>query len=244
MTSLRVDLEVAGKDQIKPVAEYLPFVRKIAYRVARRLPSHVGVEDLIGAGVIGLMEAIRRYDSSRASNFEKFAEFRIKGAILDELRRRDLMARDARLELKKIEKVIGELTQEYGRLPEEEEVASFIGLDIHEYRSKLEKLTPIGLVSFQDMYAGGEGGEDTDPFELVAKKEAVTSLSQAIDKLNERQQQALQLYYVEDLTLKEVGEVLSVSESRVCQILSEASVRLRALMGPHFRADKESKKGE
>ena len=230
MSSSMVEAKVPTEDGLKPVAEYLPFVKKVAHRLARRLPSHVGLEDLIGAGVVGLMEAMNRYDSSRMSGFEKFAEFRVKGAILDELRRRDMMARDARLESKGLQKTIGELSQEYGRQPEEEEIAEYMGVSIEDYRSKLEKLTPVRVVSFTDVFPSNAPDSDDNPFEEFAKKELVQSLATAIERLSERQQQVLQLYYIEELTLKEVGHVLSVTESRVCQILSEATARLRSIM--------------
>lgn len=230
MSASRVEAKVPTENGLKPVAEYLPFVKKVAHRLARRLPSHVGLEDLIGAGVVGLMEAMSRYDASRMSGFEKFAEFRVKGAILDELRRRDMMARDARLESKSMQKVISELAQDYGREPDEDEVASHMGLSITEYREKLEKLTPVRVVSFTDVFPNNAPDLDDNPFEEFAKKELVQTLAKAIEKLTERQQQVLQLYYLEDLTLKEVGSVLSVTESRVCQILSEATVRLRSIM--------------
>jgi len=232
--------EVPENEGLKPVAEYLPFVKKVAYRLARRLPSHVGLEDLIGAGVVGLMEALTRYDASRMSGFEKYAEFRVKGAILDELRRRDMMARDARLESKGLQKTIGELAQEFGRQPEEEEVAEYMGITVEEYRTKLEKLTPVRVVSFTDVFPVNTPDRQDNPFDEYARKELVGKLGAAIEKLSERQQQVLQLYYLEDLTLKDIGHILSVTESRVCQILSEATIRLRSIMriGP-----KKKKKG-
>ena len=222
--------EVPEENGLKPVSEYLPFVKKVAHRLARRLPSHVGLEDLIGAGVVGLMEALNRYDPSRMSGFEKFAEFRVKGAILDELRRRDMMARDARLESKGLQRTIGELAQEFGRQPEEEEVAEYMGISVEEYRSKMEKLTPVRVVSFTDVFPVNTPDKQANPFDEFAKKELVGKLRDAIGKLSERQQRVLQLYYIEDLTLKEIGGILDVTESRVCQILSEATIRLRSIM--------------
>ena len=216
---------------LRPVAQYLPFVRKVAQRLARRLPTHVSLEDLISAGVVGLLEAMERYDSSRVTDFETYAEFRVKGSILDELRRRDMMARDARLEAKKIEKVITKLTNELGREPEEEEVSACLGLSVEELRQKLERLTPVRVVSFNDLYPGTAIAANDDPFLCAERTELSERLSKAIRKLSERQQQVLQLYYKEELTLREIGEVLSVTESRVCQIVSEATLRLRVLLG-------------
>ena len=233
--------EVPAQEPLKPVAEYLPFVKKVAHRLARRLPSHVGLDDLIGAGVVGLMEAMKRYDPARMSGFEKFAEFRVKGAILDELRRRELMARDARLESKNLEQTIAELAQSYGREPEQEEIAEYLGVSVEHYRSRLEKLTPVRVVSFSDVFPINAADSEESPFEEFAKKEMVGQLSTAIEKLSERQQQVLQLYYIEDLTLNEIGQVLGVTESRVCQILSESTIRLRSIM--NVRAPAKAKRG-
>ena len=239
MTSAVKGLEGPKKEEgLRPVTDYLPFVRRIAQRLARRLPSHVVLEDLISAGVVGLLEAMERYDTTRVTEFEKFAEFRVKGAILDELRRRDLMARDARLEAKNIEKAVQELTKELSREPEEEELAERLSLTVEELRTKLEKLTPVRVVSFTDLYPSNAPAEDADPFDDYAKKEMLERLAEAIAKLGQRHQQVLQLYYKEDLTLKEIGKVLSVTESRVCQILSEATLRLRALL-KHETGDHE-----
>jgi RNA polymerase sigma factor for flagellar operon FliA len=229
---------------LAPIEEYLPFVKRVAQRLARRLPSHIALEDLVSAGVVGLLEAMNRYDSSRVTNFEKFAEFRVKGAILDELRRRDLMARDARIESKNIESAIGELTRELSRDPEEEEIAERLDISVETLRTKLEKLTPVRVVSFTDVYPMNMPSESASPFDEFAKKELLEQMAHAITKLGERHQQVLQLYYHEDLTLKEIGRVLDVTESRVCQILSEATLRLRAILNPEAaKKDRKKRKG-
>jgi len=225
-----------GDRGLLPVQEYLPFVKKVAMRMAKRLPSHVAFEDLVSAGVVGLIEAMNRYDPEKVSEFEKYAEFRVKGAILDELRRRDLMARDARLESKNLEAVIDGLTQEYGRSPEEEEIAERLDLSVDELRTKLEKLTPVRVLSFTDVFPASAPSDEPNPFELFAQQELLEHLAKAITKLSERHQLVLQLYYKEDLTLKEIGVVLDVTESRVCQIMSEATHRLRAILQPEYKS--------
>lgn len=222
--------EQPRKPGLRPVASYLPFVRKVAQRLSRRLPTHVSLDDLVSAGVVGLLEAMERYDAQRVTDFETYAEFRVKGAILDELRRRDLMARDARLEAKNIEKALNELRHIVGREPEEEEVAAHLDLDVTALRSKLERLTPVRVVSFSDLYPTNAPANSDSPFEEVARIELLERLGKAISRLTARHQQVLQLYYREELTLREIGEVLSVTESRVCQIVSEATLRLRALL--------------
>ena len=214
-----------------PAAEYLPFVQKVARRMSRRLPSHIVFEDLVSAGVVGLLEAMDRYDAAKVDDFKSYAEFRIKGAILDDLRRRDVMARDARIKSKQIEAGICELRSELGREPEEHEIAGKMGFEVEELRDKLQKLTPVRVVSISDMSVDPTVSHHASPFDSFAKKELVGRLAGSIRKLSERQQQVLHLYYREDLNLREIGEVLGVTESRVCQIVSEATLRLRTLMG-------------
>ncbi|MBI5509021.1 MAG: FliA/WhiG family RNA polymerase sigma factor [Deltaproteobacteria bacterium] len=211
--------------------DYLPFVRKVVSRLARRLPSHVRIDDLMGAGVVGLLEAFDRYDPTRVTNFETFAEFRVKGALLDELRRRDLMARDARLAAKQIERSIAALTVKLGRPPEEAEIALHLQLSVGELRARLQKLIPVQVLSLDEVREATLASRGLDPFEAAARAELSERLAGAIDGLPQRQRQVLQLYYREELTLREIGTVLGVTESRICQILSETTLRLRAVLG-------------
>ena len=238
----RLVSETVEEEGLRPVQEYLPFVKKIAMRMARRLPSHIELDDLISAGLVGLMEAEKRYDVSRAINFEKFAEFRIKGAILDELRRRDLMARDARLESKNIESAINSITNDLGRQPEEEEIAQYLNISVDDLRIKMEKLTPVRVVSLGDVLPTTLPADNNNPFDNTLQNEMIERLQKAIAKLPTRQQQVLNLYYQEDLTLKEIGTVLEVTESRICQIMSEATIRLRSMLNPGAKTKSAPKK--
>jgi RNA polymerase sigma factor for flagellar operon FliA len=225
---------LATRESARPDAalanQYLPFVRRVAHRLARRLPSHVRLEDLVSAGIVGLLEAMDRFDPGRQNEFESYAEFRVKGAILDELRRRDLMARDARLASKEIESCARRLTQALGRPPEEEEMARELGLSVDELREKLEKLTPVRVVSFEDLESDRPNTAGRSPLDEAMREELLQNLAGAVGRLSERHQQVLALYYKEELTLREIGDVLDVSESRVCQILSEATLKLRAML--------------
>ena len=225
---------LTNPDQASPenrnVEQYLPFVRRVVARLARRLPSHVHSEELMGAAVVGLLEALDRYDASRATGFEAFAEFRVKGAVLDELRRRDLMARDARWTANQVEQEIARLTHRHGRPPEEDEIAAALGMTVADFRVRLEKIIPVRVVSLEDLTAPDLCRSGDDPFEQVAQQELTDRLVAALAKLSERQQLILQLYYFEDLTLKQIGQILGVTESRVCQLLSETVLRLRATM--------------
>ena len=223
---------VAMQDtSLKPIEQYVPLVRKVATRIARRLPSHVRYEDLVGAGIVGLMQAAQRYDAKKVTRaFEQFAEFRIKGAIYDELRRRDLMSRDARTEAKKHGRAVQGLNAKLGLEPEEHEVAQEVGIDTEALRETFAKLIPVRVVSTDDS-ASWDVEAGPSPLEAFEKGELRQKLASAIAKLSERQQQVLSLYYMEDCTLKQIGELLGVSESRVCQVIGEITIRLRALMG-------------
>lgn len=211
-----------------PVA-FLPMVERLARRLARRLPAHIEVADLVGAGVLGLMEALQRYDAERAVSFHSYAAFRVRGAMLDELRRRDLMARDARRETKQIQAVIAQLRRQLGRSPEDHELAHAVGCDVDTLLRRLERLAPVQVFSLDE--------EDVEvrlvapsAFEEVNKGQLKRALVTALGHLPERTQRVLHLYYQEDLTLRQIGEVLEISESRVSQIMSKATLELRALL--------------
>ncbi|MBI4819600.1 MAG: FliA/WhiG family RNA polymerase sigma factor [Deltaproteobacteria bacterium] len=222
-------------------AEYVPLVKRVAKQVARRLPSHVGLDDLVGAGLVGLLEAYDRYDGRDSVRFEQFAEFRIRGAILDELRRRDVMARDARGEAKRIEATLGALEGELGRQAEEEELAEKLGLDVNALRKKLERVAPVRVLNIDEVL--DRPSSERGPSEQVETKELVARLAEAIAQLKPRHQQVLALYYQEDFTLKQIGEVLDVTESRVSQILSEATLRLRSLLGVEAAVSRRGSRG-
>ncbi len=219
-----------GSSALLPSAvDYLPLVQRVARRLGRRLPPHVSVDDLVGAGVVGLLEALRRFDPTRTTEFAAFAEFRIKGAILDELRRGDLMARDARAEVKRMEGVFGDLSQRLGTPPSEEELAAAMGCSLSALHVKLERLVPVRISSFDDQ-AAELSGNTFSPFEQVRRGETTKLLAAALTRLPERQRQVLHLYYAEELTLRQIGVVMEVSESRICQIMAAATLQLRVYL--------------
>ena len=222
-TSTRIGGHSLGK-----AVEYLPLVQRVVRRLGRRLPPHVTLEDLLGAGVVGLMESMQRFDPLRTTEFSAYAEMRIRGAILDELRRGDMMARDARTEAKRIEQVMSQLMQRLKRPPTDEEVADVLHVDLPTLHQKLEKLAPVRLKSFDDMDGVWFSSATLSPFENAARAQTRERLVGAISQLSERQQQVLHLYYQEELTLREIGVVLEVTESRVCQIMAAATLSLRA----------------
>ncbi len=205
---------------------YLEFVRKIATRIARHVPSHVCIDDLVSAGMVGLIDAMDRYDPARVDRFETFAEFRVKGAMLDELRRDDLMARNARLTSKRITRTIQQLTSSLGRPPCESEIADTLRMTAVEYRRLLDRVGGVHMVSLEELGCD-VGSPCIGPDELTHRRELEAHLERAFAALPERQRQVLDMYYRRDMTLKAIGRTVGVTESRVCQIVNEATNRLR-----------------
>jgi RNA polymerase sigma factor FliA len=213
---------------------YLGLVRSHAYRLARRLPSHINVEDLMGAGCIGLADALVKYDRTGPDRFEVYADFRIRGAMLDELRSYDPLSRDLRDLNNRIVTAVRKLTCELGRPPEEAEIASVLHLPVAEYRMRLAKLSFGGLVSLdttgndcvEGLEVGDDGANGAESQLLCAERRE--RLASAIGELPERLQMLLRLYYEQDYTLREIGEQMGFTESRACQLHSEAILRLRA----------------
>jgi RNA polymerase sigma factor for flagellar operon FliA len=212
-------------------AKFFPYIEKVARRLARRLPAHVEIDDLISSGVIGLIEAAERFDPERVDRFEAFAEFRIRGAMLDDLRSRDTLSRDMRRLSNELREATRKLESQLGRTPDQEEIAKRLGVGVEELYARQQKLSGSSVVGIDD--AGPDLLERTgdqsaaDPFEQTSRHEMTERLVAGIGHLPEKMQQVLSLYYSENLNLKEIGAVLGVTESRVCQIHGEATKRLR-----------------
>lgn len=209
----------------------LPIVRRLAFRLARRLPPNVDVGDLIGAGTEGLLKAIEAYDVTNAARFETYAEARVRGSILDELRGQDALTRHGRRQMGEVTRTMRRLEAELGRAPEEQEVAAALGIDLDAYHKLTENLSRApALANLGALDPDDVAGTHDSAGELESR-ELKTQLVAAIKRLPERTQTVLALYYQEECTLAEIGEVLGVTESRVCQILGDATVRLRASLG-------------
>lgn len=212
----------SGREEL--VRSLLPLVHDVAAQIARRVPSHVLMDDLVGAGMLGLAGALARFDPARKETFRGYAEFRIRGAIIDDLRRRDIMSRDARIESKRLQRSVEQLNAELGREADDEEVAAYLGVSIGEYREMQLRLNSARLVSCD----GIDFADDRQsPFDRVQRQQVREQLIEGIKALPERQRLVLWLYYYEELPLREIAQMLSVTPSRVCQIRSEAVVRLR-----------------
>jgi RNA polymerase sigma factor for flagellar operon FliA len=213
--------------------EYLPAVRRQALALQVKLPSSIDLDDLIQAGMVGLLDALGRFDPNAGAAFLPFASQRIRGAMIDELRSRDWLPRSVRRSAREVDRVMHRLEQRLGRPPEEREVAAELGMSLADYQELLTDVNNGFLLPFEEMVA--ETGEPEaneagprSPFAALLEGEQRDLLIQAIKALPEREKTLMGLYYQEELNLKEIGEVLGVSESRVCQLHSQAISRLRA----------------
>lgn len=227
------------RDQM--ILDELPQVHYIARRIHERLPQHIAFEDLVNAGVLGLIEAMQKFDPSREVQLKSFAKFRIRGAILDSLRELDWGSRPLRRKGREIEEAITKLSAKLGRQPTESEIAEEMNIDIsklHQLLAQLDGLELVGQQSdsdvdrsdAQDLIESAKSG-DPDAFELFARGETKQHLAQAIGGLGKNEQLVISLYYQEELTMKEVAAVLNVTESRVSQIHSLALAKLEPCSG-------------
>jgi len=228
-----------AKSREDVVLEYAPLVKHIANRLAARLPDSLLVDDLIQAGMIGLLDAIEKYDPGREAQFRTYAEFRIKGAMLDDLRAGDWIPRSVRETADKIEQAHQALVAELGRRPEEAELAARLAVSLPEYHEMLRKSRAIPLLQIEDLKARWKDDEGniydlledpsfTNPLEALSLHDLKDRLADAIADLPEKEQLVLSLYYDDELNLKEIGQVLGLTESRVSQIRTQAILRLRA----------------
>ena len=216
--------------------QYSPLVRRLAHQMMAKLPANVEVDDLIQVGMIGLADALSRFDPAQGVQIETFATQRIRGAMLDELRGADWLSRGTRKQQRDIEKAVHRLEQRLGRAPHESEIAVEMGLSLDDYQEMLGKVRGTQLIYLEDM-SGDEGDQDfldrhvadrgSDPQHLLQDDRMRHALVDAIKKLPEREQLVMSLYYEEDMNLKEIAAVLGVTESRVCQLHSQSIARLR-----------------
>jgi RNA polymerase sigma factor for flagellar operon FliA len=217
--------------------ENLAEVRYIARRIHDRLPSHVPFDDLVHAGIVGLIDAVDKFDPRKNVQLKSYARFRIRGAILDSLRQMDWSPRNLRRQARRIEEANRELAAELGRAASEPELAGRLGLGLEEYQQLLGELRGLDLGSLQAQSEDSGSDEanaavacrtEEDPFQLTLRTEMRTLLARAIEELDEKERQVLGLYYLEELTMKEVGVILDIGESRVSQIHTAALIRLRS----------------
>lgn len=229
-------------DQDAMLREYVPLVRRLAHHMIAKLPPSVQVDDLIQVGMIGLADALTRYEVTQGVQFETFATQRIRGAMIDELREADWMSRGSRKSQKDIEHAIQRLEHRLGRTPLESEIAVEMGMPLGEYQSLLGKVRGTQLVYLEDMGSNDDehdfldrhlGDGSADPVHQLGDQRMREALVAAIKTLPEREQYIMSMYYEQDMNLKEIAAVLDVTESRVCQLHSQSIARLRAKMRGH-----------
>ncbi len=230
---------VKGKaDKNHLLTEHMPLVKRLAHHMKAKLPPSVEVDDLVQAGMIGLLDAITRYEETHGAQFETYAVLRIRGAMLDELRNSDWLPRSMRQNMRKIEQAMSALQQKLGHAPSESEVAKSLKLSLSDYQDMLSDGGGHQLVYYEDFH--GEDGndsfldryavDDADPLRSLLDGDFRQAVIDAIDKLPPREKMLMGLYYEEELNLKEIGAVMGVSESRVSQLHTQAVARLRAAL--------------
>lgn len=227
---------ISDKDQC--LREYAPLVKRIAHHMMLKLPSSVQVDDIIQAGMMGLLEAAGRYDELRGAQFETYAAQRIRGAMLDELRGSDWLPRSMRSDMRRIEAAIHRVQQRLGRAPLESEIAKELDMTLADYQQLLQESRGAQLVYYEDFQEEGaneffesfESGALDNPLEMLQDDHFRKALIGAIERLPERERLMMGMHYEHDMNLREIGEVLGVGESRVSQLHSQAVARLRSML--------------
>lgn len=237
-------------DKEQLVQRFVPLVKRIAYHLMARLPPSVLFEDLVQNGMLGLLDALARYQEIFGAQFETYASQRIRGAMLDGLRDNDWLPRQARRDLRRIEAAIAQLEHEFGRTPSEKELAQALGMSLPEYQKILQEARGHQLLYLEDLAEDGDedflaryvADSDADPASRVEASDLRRCLAAAIERLPEREKLVMSLYYEQELNLREIGAVMGITESRVCQLHSQAVMRLRGqILGGPARAERKRK---
>jgi RNA polymerase sigma factor for flagellar operon FliA len=229
------------------ILKYTPLIKYIAHRLAMRLPPHISIDDLISAGVIGLMDALNKFDPGKKVQFKTYAEFRIKGAMLDELRSLDWVSRSVRQKAAQLEKAFQNLEKKKGRPAEDEEVAQELGVSLDHYYQMVNEINGVFILDIEalrkkipqlpeeDLLSLLMDEKEKHPFHLLSLVELKKVLARAVDELSPKERTVISLYYFEELTLKEIGEVMGFTESRICQIHAKAILKLRQKIRHYMR---------
>ncbi len=233
-----------GRSREELILEYAPLVNEIAERMAIRLPPNISKEVLIGPGIAGLFDVLDKFDSEKGIKFRTYAAHRIKGAMLDELRKMDWVSRSVRRGIHRIEDAMRTLEVKLGREPEDFEVAEEMGVDIDSYNKMIDRARGGGLFSLDEVMRNdittriaNQASSEPSPFDELQIKELKSVISEAISSLSEKEQQVISLYYYDELTLKEIAGVLGLTESRISQIHSKVTIKLRAKLRHYFEND-------
>lgn len=231
-TALYNEVQTESMNDI--VMRYAPLVKRIAHHLLLRMPASVQLDDLLQSGMIGLLEAARKYDLSKGASFETYAGIRIRGAMLDEIRKGDWAPRSVHRKSRRVAEAIKTIEMRTGTDAKDHDVAAELGMDLNEFHAILQDASGSRLFSFDDLMDGDDSaieklaGELPNPLDGFQKNAFKEELAAAIDGLPEREKLVLSLYYDEEMNLKEIGQIIGVSESRVSQIHTQAAMRLRS----------------
>jgi RNA polymerase sigma factor FliA len=224
------------------VEQHLPLVKTVVGRLAVTLPQHVSTDDLYSAGLVGLLNAVRRFNPRGGASFESYARVRIRGAVFDELRRLDWVPRSVHDKAKKVEQTMHELAQRRGSIPTDDEMAEALGLSAAAYQDLLDVIRPATYVCLDSIHSRNDGetgggshdlvadDSQVDPGDAAAKRELSRLIEERLQQLPEMQRKVLALYYFEDLRLREIAEAFGVTESRICQVHAQAILAIKALL--------------
>ncbi len=239
-TELPTKLLLNNQEREDLIKEFLSVIKYMAMRLAMRVSSGLNVEDLMSAGMVGLLDALTKFDPSREIKFRTYAEFRIRGAMLDEIRAMDWVPRSLRERIGKINHAANEWTKRKGRPPTEAELAEALGMETKEVDETLLQAKGAVVLSLDDLGSNDEDShpildaladrDQPNPLESLVSEDARRALVEAIERLPERQRLVLTLYYFEELTMKEIGVILHVTESRICQLHAQSMIKLKALL--------------
>lgn len=230
MKAYAQQLKPSNRERDKLIAEHVEIARRISLRIARSCPDWISRDDIVAAGMVGLAEAAERYDETRQEPFLSFAEKRIRGAVIDELRRGDVMPRRMRRMARKIGDAIQHLEQRHGEATDEK-VAEQLGVPLEEYKQNLEQIVHVSVGALElDDDSLMPTGDESSPEMQLAHRRAKARVREALDKLDKRDILILNLYYTEELTYTEIGEVMGITRSRVCQLHGRAIARMRSLI--------------
>jgi RNA polymerase sigma factor for flagellar operon FliA len=241
MTDQKAPYAKSAKDRESLIEEYIPLVKYLAHRISIKLPNHVEIDDLVNSGIIGLIDAIEKFDPSRGIKFKTYAEFRVRGAIFDGLRSLDWVPRSVRKQKKMVEESYAQLEQKLGRHATDEELSQSLGVGLEEFYKILDNLKGVNLGKFVELHNNDSQTSmdgDTaiafipdrsveDPYHKFQKHELTEILAEAIRNLPDKERYVVSLYYFDELTMKEIGTVLNITESRVSQLHTKSMLRLR-----------------
>lgn len=232
--------EIGEDEREELIRSFLPLVKRVVHRLAGRLPSEVDIKEMLNSGIIGLVDALEKYDPRHETNFSTYAQFRIRGTILDSFRVQDWVPRSLRHKAHKIENTFHKLEQELGRTPEDSEVAEKLEMDLESFQKMMGEVSGVMMMSLEELGFGhGEErfrADETlpttkpDPLHQLLESEKVEFVARALDRLPEKERLVITLYFYEELNLKEIGEIIGVTESRASQIRSRGLLRLKGYL--------------